>query len=203
MSRPTVHVIDDDDSFLLSATRLFRASGFQVKAFTSAGDFLERLPGDARGCVVSDLQMPGMSGLELQEAMKREGYVLPVVFLTGMGDIPSTVTAMRHGAVDFLEKDAPKERLIDAVNRALARDAAEQDLLRHRQEMRDRLSKLSDREREVMSHVVRGLMNKEIAAELGIHERTVKLHRTAITSKLGLQSVAELTRLWLEATDEV
>lgn len=200
MSFPTVHVIDDDESFLLSATRLFRASGLTVKAFVSADDFLERMSRDARGCVVSDLRMPGMNGLELQEVMKRDGHVLPVVFLTGEGDIPSTVTAMRHGAVDFLEKDAPKEVLLDAIHRALARDEAEESVRSRHQQVRDRFACLSAREREVLAHVVRGCMNKEIAAELGIHERTVKLHRTAVTSKLGVQSVAELTRLWLEAS---
>ena len=198
MALSTVYVIDDDDSFLRASARLLRASGYSVKAFVSAGDFLAEPLHGAHGCVISDLQMPGMSGLDLQEAMRREGHTMPLIFITGNGDIPSTVTAMRHGAIDFLEKRAPKEKLLDAVNRALARDEHGHAQRAQQQELRDRLSKLSEREIEVLGHVVRGSMNKEIASDLGIHERTVKLHRTAITTKLRLHSVAELTRLWLE-----
>lgn len=193
-----VHVIDDDDSFLRASARLLRASGYSVKAYLRAGDFLAEPLSCTRGCVISDLQMPGMTGLELQEAMCRRGDTLPLIFITGNGDIPSTVTAMRHGAVDFLEKRAPKEQLLEAVDRALARDEEAHGRRMRKQEQMGRLSTLSEREIEVLGHVVRGSMNKEIAADLGIHERTVKLHRTAITTKLGLHSVAELTRLWLE-----
>lgn len=197
MAPATVHVVDDDESFLRAVTRLLRAGGYEVRKFLSAADFLAEPLQDARGCVVSDLRMPGMSGLALQEAMARSGHTMPILFLTGNGDIPSTVSAMQQGAVDFIEKRAPKEKLLDAVNRALARDEAERGRRRLEREARARLATLSDREREVLAEVVRGRMNKEIAADLDIHERTVKLHRTAITTKLGVQSVAELTRLWL------
>ena len=148
--------------------------------------------------MLADLQMPGMNGLDLQAALARTRNPLPILFLTGHGDIPSSVRAMRGGAVDFLEKRAPKEHLLDAVKRALARarDRAERALLR---ELRARFDTLTARELEVLSHVVRGRLNKQIAADLGIHERTVKLHRTAVTTKLGVQSVAELTQLSLEA----
>lgn len=197
MASPTVHVVDDDESFLRAVTRLLRTSGYEVRTFLSPTEFLAEPLHDARGCVVSDLQMPGMNGLAMQDAMARSGHTMPILFLTGNGDIPSTVSAMQQGAVDFLEKRAPMEKLIEAVNRALARDEAEHGRRTLQREARARFATLSDREREVLSEVVRGRMNKEIAATLDIHERTVKLHRTAITTKLGVQSVAELTRLWL------
>ena len=202
MSPATVHVVDDDESFLRAVTRLLRAGGFAVKTFASATEFLAQPLQSARGCVISDLQMPGMNGLGLQEAMMKAGHTMPLIFLTGNGDIPSTVSAIKQGAVDFLEKRAPKEKLFDAVNRALARDEAEHGQRAMQREIHARFSKLSDREKEVFAEVVRGKMNKEIAADLGIHERTVKLHRTAITTKLQVQSVAELTRLWLMISDE-
>ena len=198
-TEPTVQIVDDDRSFLVATSRLLRASGFAVKTFSSAADFLAQHDTDAPGCVLADLQMPGMSGLDLQSAIVRSRNPLPILFLTGHGDIPSSVRAMRGGAVDFLEKRAPKEKLLDAVRRALARDAHEREERARRRELRARFDALSERELEVLSHVVQGRLNKQIAADLGIHERTVKLHRTAITTKLGVQSVAELTRLTLEA----
>ncbi|MBL9145124.1 MAG: response regulator transcription factor [Verrucomicrobiaceae bacterium] len=197
MSSPTVHIVDDDESFLRAVTRLLRASGLEVKTFMSGADFLSQPLHTARGCVISDLQMPGMNGLAFQEAMIQAGHSMPVIFLTGNGDIPSTVSAMKQGAVDFLEKRAPKEQLLEAVSRAFARDEAERVQRTLQREVKNRFASLSDREKEVLAEVVRGKMNKEIASDLGIHERTVKLHRTAITTKLQVQSVAELTRLWL------
>ncbi|MBL9116165.1 MAG: response regulator transcription factor [Verrucomicrobiaceae bacterium] len=199
MTTPILHVVDDDEPFLRAVTRLLRAAGFEVKTFVSAEDFLNNTPQTARGCVISDLQMPEMNGLAFQEAMAMAGHTMPVIFLTGNGDIPSSVSAMKQGAVDFLEKRAAKETLFEAVRRALARDEAEHGKRMLQYEVRTRLSSLSDREKEVLGEVVRGRMNKEIAADLGIHERTVKLHRTAITTKLQVQSVAELTHLWLLA----
>jgi FixJ family two-component response regulator len=196
---PTVQIVDDDPSFLVATSRLLRASGFVVKTFSSADDFLARRDTDAPGCVLADLQMPGMNGLDLQSALAQSLNPLPILFLTGHGDIPSSVTAMRGGAVDFLEKRAPKEKLLDAVRRALARDAGEREERARLRELRARFDTLSERELEVLSHVVKGRLNKQIASDLGIHERTVKLHRTAITTKLCVTSVAELTRLTLEA----
>ena len=198
-TEPIVQIVDDDPSFLVATSRLLRASGFAVKTFSSASDFLAQHDTDAPGCVLADLQMPGMNGLDLQSALTRSRNPLPILFLTGHGDIPSTVRAMRGGAVDFLEKRAPKEKLLDAVRRALARDAREREKRARQRELRARFDALSQRELEVLSHVVQGRLNKQIAGDLGIHERTVKLHRTAITTKLGVQSVAELTRLTLEA----
>lgn len=197
MNAPVVHVVDDDLSFRAALTRLLRASGFEVKAFATAEEFFKHLAPDTHGCAVVDLEMPGMNGLELQAALTQASNPIPLVFLTGHGNIPATVRAMRDGAEDFLEKRAPRETLLAAVGRALARDAearAERDLKRKAE---DRFNILTDREREVLGHVLKGRLNKQIAADLGIHERTVKLHRTGITTKLGVHSVAELARIIL------
>jgi len=199
MTAPIVQIVDDDRSFLTATSRLLRASGFAVRTFSSASEFLAQLEGDTPGCVVADLQMPGMNGLDLQSALARSRNPVPILFLTGHGDIPSSVVAMRSGAEDFLEKRAPKEKLLDAVRRALARDAQEREERTRQRELRARFDMLTKREFEVLAHVVQGRLNKQIAGDLGIHERTVKLHRTAITTKLGVQSVAELTRLTDEA----
>jgi len=196
---PIVHVVDDDASFLTAISRLLRANGFSVKTYSSAREFLAQRDADTPGCVLADLRMPQMSGLDLQTALAQTPNPLPILFLTGHGDIPSTVRAMRDGAEDFLEKTAPKKKLLDAVTRALARDSREREARARRCELRARLDTLTERELEVLAHVVRGQLNKQIAGDLGIHERTVKLHRTAITTKLKVQSVAELTRLTQEA----
>jgi two-component system response regulator FixJ len=190
-----VHIVDDDASFLAATSRLLRANGFRVRTFASASAFLAERDADAPGCVLADLRMPGMSGLDLQSALSRARNPLPILFLTGHGDIPSSVRAIRGGAEDFLEKRAPKERLLDGVRRALARDAREREERAREQQLRGRFDALTKRELEVLAHVVQGKLNKQIAGDLDIHERTVKLHRTAITTKLGVQSVAELTRL--------
>jgi FixJ family two-component response regulator len=197
--RPVVHIIDDDTSFLDAVSRLLRACGFLVRAFSSASEFLAQHDNDVGGCVVTDLQMPGLNGLDLQSALLRSGNPLPVLFLTGHGEIPATVSAMRAGAEDFLEKQAPKDLLLEAVRRALARNVRERDARERRRELHARFAALSERELEVLFHVVQGRLNKQIASDLGIHERTVKLHRTSITTKLGVRSVAALTRLTEEA----
>lgn len=199
MSGVTIHVVDDDESFLRAVARLIRASGHEVRTYASAADLLGGCEVGDRGCVISDLRMPGMNGLEMQEALARAGHLMPVIFLTGNGDIPSTVSAIQQGAVDYLEKCAPKEKLLAAVQRALARESEDHRERQKKNHLESRLAALSEREREVLGEVVQGKMNKEIAADLGIHERTVKLHRTAITTKLQVHSVAELTRLWLQA----
>ena len=198
-TQPTVHIVDDDPSFLAAASRLMRAHRFIVKTFASATEFLAQRDADAPGCVLADVRMPGMTGLELQAALARSVNPLPILMLTGYGDIPSSVRAMRDGAEDYLEKTAPQEQLLAAVNRALARDVREREVRARQREVRALFAALSPRELEVLGHVVRGRLNKQIAGDLGIHERTVKLHRTAITTKLGVQSVAELTRLADEA----
>jgi two-component system response regulator FixJ len=198
-SKPIVHIVDDDASFLAAISRLLRVSGFTVQTFSTVSDFLTQRDSDASGCVLADLKMPGMSGLDLQLALAQTQNPLPIVFLTGHGDIPSTVRAMRCGAEDFLEKRAPKEKVLDAVKRSLARDTLERESRARQQDLRARFDALTKRELEVLSHVVQGKLNKQIAGDLCIHERTVKLHRTAITTKVRVQSVAELTKMTLEA----
>ena len=195
---PIVRIVDDDASFLAAVARMLRASGFAVKTFASAADFLIQAEPDVPGCVLVDLQMPGMSGLELQEVLAQERHTLPVIFLTGQGDIPTTVQAMRRGAEDFLTKRAPKEELLEAVNRAIHRNARERKVRARQNALRACFSTLTPREYEVLQHVMLGKMNKHIAYDLGIHERTVKLHRSSITTKLNVHSTAELTKLWLE-----
>ena len=196
---PVIHVVDDDVSFLRSLSRMLRASGFEVCIHDSAAEFLANLPANEHGCVITDLMMPEMDGISLQQALHDAGNPLPVVFLSGRGDVPVTVRAMKNGAEDFLTKSAPKEDLLAAVNRALERnrlDRLEHAVLR---EKRKALEILTERETQILRLVLQGLLNKQIAAELGIHERTVKLHRTHITTKLGVHSVAELSRLVQDA----
>jgi two-component system, LuxR family, response regulator FixJ len=195
---PVVRIVDDDPSFLAALGRLLKAAGYNVRTSSSASDFLAGME-DTPGCVIADLRMPGMDGLDLQQAMMRGPNVLPVIFLTGEGDIPTTVTAMRNGAEDFLTKRGPKEHLLAAVARAIARNArqlAERDRMRA---LQTQLRTLTSRELGVLRQVVDGKLNKQIAADLGINERTVKLHRTAITTKLKVRSVAQLTKLVLAA----
>ena len=199
LAPPIIHVVDDDRSFLRATSRLLRASGFAVRTFASATDFLTLRDPKAVGCAVVDLQMPGMNGIELQAALARTHNPLTILFLTGNADIPSSVVAMREGAEDFLEKRAPKEKLLDAIKRAVARDLRERAQRVRRREVRARIDSLSKREREVFRHVIRGQLNKQIAGDLDITERTVKHHRKSITTKLGVPSVAELTQLAHEA----
>ncbi|HTT43720.1 MAG TPA: response regulator [Steroidobacteraceae bacterium] len=199
MSRGVVHIVDDDESFRSSLRRLLTALGYEVCAYASGAELLEAAPA-ARGCVIADLRMPGLNGLQLQSACVHAGFELPFVFLTGAADVPSAVSAMHQGAVDFLEKNAPREALVAALTRALERERAAHAARAQLAQLRARLSTLTERERTVLTLVVRGRMNKQIAGELGIHERTVKLHRSAITHKLQVRSVAELTLLVHEAS---
>jgi FixJ family two-component response regulator len=190
-----VHVVDDDPAFRSAIARCLHAAGFEVTVFQSSAELLARVSKESRGCVLADLQMPPPDGLELQHALLRQGVVMPLVFLTGHADLRSAVSALKNGAVDFLEKCAPREMLFQAIQRALEQDAAARSAREHQEQLRSRFAALTRREGEVLTRVIRGKMNKQIAAELRIHERTVKLHRTAITSKVGVRSVAELTAL--------
>jgi two-component system, LuxR family, response regulator FixJ len=195
----TVHLVDDDSSFLVASSRLLRFAGLNVRVFSSGTEFLRQVSAGIRGCVVADLEMPEVNGLELQEALARSGNKMPLLFLTGKGDIPTTVRALHSGAVDFLEKCCPKEQLIAAVRLALERDQLQRVARAKQDELRSRFATLTGREKEVLKLVVDGKMNKQIAFALGIRERTVKLHRTAITGKVKVHSVAQLTTLAREA----
>jgi len=191
----TVFVVDDDASFLATITRWLRAFGYAVKSYSSAADFLAQRPMQAAGCVVADLQMPGMDGMALQQALAQSDNPLPIVFLTGHGDIPTSVQAMRRGAEDFLIKTASKEDLLAAIERALARDNSERKVRLRQSDLLQRFARLTPRENEVLAHVLRGRLNKQIAADLGIDERSVKRHRTSLMAKLNAKSVVELTQL--------
>jgi len=195
----TVHLVDDDESFLIAMSQLLRASGFSTRTYSSAREFLAQRSGDGPGCAVVDLRMPDMNGLDLQSALAQSQSPLPVLFLTGHADTASTVRAMRGGAEDVLEKTSQLTFLIEAVRRALMRDAQERDERSRRQLLRARFTALSARELEVLGHVLRGRLNKQIADDLGISERTVKVHRQAMMIKLRVRSVAELVRLSRDA----
>jgi len=188
---PLIHVVDDDPSFRSAIGRLLRASGYEVAVYESAHLLLKKLPAVDPGCILLDVRMPDLSGPELQARLVELGNALPIVFLTGHGDIPTSVRAIKAGAEDFLSKPVPKRTLLEAVERALARYAESR-------EKRDRLAALRPlveaftlREREVFSLVVRGKLNKQIAFELGTSERTIKAHRHNIMQKLQVNSVAE------------
>lgn len=196
---PTVFIVDDDVSFLKGIERLLRHSGYVTYCFSSARDFLEQRLPSAHGCVLCDLWMPGMDGMALMDALAHSENPLPIVFLTGQGSIPRSVQAMRQGAEDFLVKTTSKEKIIAAIERALVRDAQERRLRANRQEHQSRFDKLTLREREVLFHVMKGLLNKQIADNLGIHERSVKRHRTNLMRKLEVKSIAELIQLSLAA----
>jgi two-component system, LuxR family, response regulator FixJ len=194
-SLPTVFVVDDDASFREAISRLVRAGGYAVQTFGSAWDFMQASRVDGPGCVLLDLSMPGVSGLDLQKALVRSDQPLPIVFLTGKGDIPTSVQAMRAGAEDFLLKPAKKEVLFAAIERALARDKEDRERRARQREVSARFGTLTPREREVLAHVLRGQLNKEIATDLDASERTIKTHRASLMAKLRVQSVAELVQL--------
>jgi FixJ family two-component response regulator len=194
-----VFIIDDDEGFLKAIARFLRAHDYEVQCYSSSTDFLAQLPTHAAGCVVTDLKMPGMNGLELQLALTESDNPLPIVFLTGHGDIPTSVTAMRSGAEDFLIKTGPKEDLLSAIERALLRDIEERKNRMHQHALSMRFAKLTPREKEVLTHVLHGRLNKQIAADLGIDERSVKRHRTHLMNKLEISSVAELGQLAAKA----
>lgn len=199
IAKPTIYVVDDDASFLKSVLRFLKAARYPALGFESARAFLRQLSPDARGCVIVDLQMPELSGLDVQAKLAAGKNPLPLIFLTGEGDIPTSVAAMKQGAEDFLTKTAPREKLTAAIERALARDLIDFKKRNRQTELKELFAKLSEREMEILGYVIRGRLNKQIAESCGINERTVKLHRTNITRKLGVPSAAELTSLANEA----
>jgi len=194
-ARELVCVVDDDQSMCRSLRRLLKSAGYAAETFSSAEDYLAREIFEGPICLVLDVRMPGLKGPGLQEALEKRGACDQIVFLTGHGDVPTATRAMKKGAVDFLTKPFDDEELILAVRRALER--AEEQLRRHgeRREARRRIDKLTPREFEVFRFVIRGLLNKQIAGELGTAEKTVKVHRGRAMRKLNVSSVAELVRL--------
>jgi FixJ family two-component response regulator len=185
-------VVDDDAGVLRSLDRLLRSAGFTVRTFPSSQDFLQKHDGSAPGCVVLDLSMPGLDGLQLQQALAHAGDPCPVIFITGYGDVPTSVRAMKAGAVDFLTKPFDQQQLLAAVRAAIEKDRTARAARAARSSIGVRVAALTPREHQVMAHVVSGHLNKQIAAELGIAEKTVKVHRARVMKKMDVASVAEL-----------
>jgi FixJ family two-component response regulator len=193
---PTVFLIDDDPSVRRALARLIKSAGYQVQTFASAREFLDRMA-DATGpaCLVLDVRMPGLSGLDLQRELQTANATLPIIFITGHGNIPMSVKAMKDGAVDFLPKPVTDNDLLRAIEQALARARREGAERKELADIQSRIDTLTAREREVMSLVVQGWLNKQIASELGTVEKTVKVHRARVMDKMQVDSVAELVRL--------
>jgi FixJ family two-component response regulator len=192
---PTIHVVDDDDSLRTAVMRLLKAAGYEVRGYASAGEFLLAKPGSAPGCVVLDVRMPGPSGLDLQAAFAELDDALPIIFLTGHGDIPMSVRAMKAGAVDFLTKPVERVALLAAIQNALTRDAEHRAARGRASALHARYEAMTPRERAVFALVVVGKLNKHIATELGISERTVKTHRAQVMEKMHVTSLAELVHV--------
>lgn len=191
---PIVFVIDDDESVRRALERLLRSDGLQVETFSAAGDFIGRPLPDRPACVILDLRMPGLSGLEAQDSLARAGREIPIIFISGYADVPSSVRALKAGAFDFLQKPFSDQHLLDVVHEALERDRVERRQRAERAAVRERFATLTPRERDVLHLVLKGLLNKQIAAELGISEKTVKFHRGRVMDKTQAGSVAELVR---------
>ena len=192
---PTVFVVDDDAAVLKSLSRLLRSARLAVATFSSPREFLDRHDPNAPGCLVLDVAMPGLNGLELQQSLIARGNELAIIFLTGHGDIPMTVKAIKHGAVDFLTKPVDHDDLLKAVLAAIEKDRLQRQARAEVAEIRQRLAALTPREREVLEHVIAGRLNKQIAADLGTVEKTIKVHRARVMEKMKVHSVAELVRL--------
>jgi FixJ family two-component response regulator len=195
VSSPTVFIIDDDASVRKSLSRLLRSAGFEAETFATAELFLKREHYDGIGCLVLDVRMPGISGIDLQDELSKADYSMPIVFITGHGNIPMGVQAMKKGAVDFLAKPFEDEDFLQAVREAIAKDTQGRAEYAEVHEVRGRIALLTARERDVFRYVITGMLNKQIAYELGIAEKTVKVHRGRIMEKLAVDSVAELVRL--------
>jgi FixJ family two-component response regulator len=190
-----VHVIDDDASMRATLDSLFRSIGLACQTYESARAFLEAGPSDTPGCIVVDVRLPGMSGLDFQDRLGQQGVQLPIIMMTGHGDIPMSVRAMKAGAVDFLPKPFRDQDMLDAVGVAIDRDRARRAADSSVSQVRDRFETLSSREREVMMLVTAGKLNKQIAGDLGISEITVKIHRGAAMRKMGARTLVELVRM--------
>lgn len=193
--KPIVFLLDDDHAVVVALTRMLQSSGFTVRPYTSAAEFLEAHDAEIPGCLVADVRMPDMSGLELQRTLLARGIDRAIVFVTGQGDIPTTVRAMKAGAVTFLSKPVQSAELVAAVREALLRDALGRAQHRERQDLVRRLASLTPRERQVLELVATGMLNKQIAAELGAAEKTIKVHRGRIMEKMQVRTATALVGL--------
>jgi two-component system response regulator FixJ len=195
---PVVFIVDDDEAVRSSLRLLLKSVGLAPNAVASAREFLDRYDPSQPGCLVLDVRMPEMSGLELQEQLNRIGAVIPVIFITGHGDVPMAVEAMQAGAFDFVQKPFRDQDLIDRIQRALEKDRATHTLLNERSLIRERLESLTPREREVLTMVTSGKPNKIMAADLGVSQRTVEIHRARVMEKMGAASLAQLVRMVMD-----
>jgi two-component system, LuxR family, response regulator FixJ len=194
---PAVYVVDDDDGMRRALDALLSTVGYKTAVFSRPSEFLANFKADSPGCLVLDIRMPGMSGLELQRHLNRMGSMVPVIFITGHGDIPMAVQAMKEGAFEFIQKPFRDQDLLDRINHALKQDAGNRNTVARRAEVLHRLESLTPRERQVMDMVVEGAANKVIAIDLHLSERTVEIHRAKVMEKMGARSVAHLVKLHL------
>jgi FixJ family two-component response regulator len=192
---PCIYVIDDDQSVRDALSSLFRSVGYRIQLFGSTGEFIQAKRPDVNSCLVLDIRLPGVSGLDLQSHLKREQIAIPIIFMTGHGDIPMSVRAMKAGAIDFLSKPFRDQDMLDAVANALEADRKRRDADQSVSGVRAAFETLTAREREIMKFVTSGLMNKQVAGKLGLSEITVKIHRANVMKKMACQSLADLVRM--------
>lgn len=192
---PKVYIVDDEPEVLKSLSRLLRSAGLTAQTFCCPQEFLDQFNPDAPGCLVLDVAMPGLDGLQLQQALISKGCELPIIFLTGHGDIPMSVRAIKSGAVDFLTKPVHDEDLLKAIRVAFETDRVNRKARAERAAIQQQLATLTPREREVLEHVISGKLNKQIAADLGTVEKTIKVHRARVMEKMRAESLADLVRL--------
>ena len=198
---PTISVVDDDDGMRRALDALLSTVGYRTAVFSRPSEFLAGFKPDTAGCLVLDIRMPDMSGLEVQQQLNRMGSMLPVIFITGHGDVPMAVQAMKEGAFEFIQKPFRDQDLLDRINHALKQDAENRSTVARRADIQHRLESLTPRERQVMDFVVDGAANKVIAIDLALSERTVEIHRAKVMEKMGARSVAHLVKLHLTLTD--
>jgi two-component system response regulator FixJ len=198
---PVVYVVDDDDAIRDSLRFLLKSVGLQSETFSSAAEFLESFEPPRHGCLIADIRMPGMSGLELQHELNSRHIELPLIFITGHGDVPMAVNAMKSGAADFIQKPFRDQELLDRIHKALQSDLERSASRQEELEIRKRLATLTARETEVMEKVVQGCANKVIALDLGVSQRTVELHRARVMHKMGVRALADLVRLVGKVSD--
>ena len=197
-TRPTAYVVDDDEAIRTLWRWLMESNGIAVQTFSTAAEFIAAYKAGGLACLVLDVRLPGMSGLELQEYLKREGIEIPIVFVSGHGDVPTAVSAIKGGAVDFIQKPFGYREVLAIIQRAFERDAEIREKRAKRSQVTDRVAALTEREREVMQRVIEGKLNKVIADELGISVKTVEFHRAKVMEKMGADSVAALVQLMMQ-----